>query len=85
MAGGVWAALVAVGAISAPCGPPARRVAILAGGIVLFVLVPAMRRRIAPIGALIEAAAQIERGDYSVRVPDGEVATCGLSRVRSTR
>ena len=30
----------------------------------------ALRRRIAPIGALIEAAAQIERGDYSVRVPE---------------
>ena len=71
MAAGVWAALVAVGAISAPAGLRVAAFAILVGGVALFVLVAgALRRRIAPIGALIEAAAQIERGDYSVRVPE---------------
>ena len=71
MAAGVWAALVAVGAISAPTGLRIAAFAILVGGVALLVLVAgALRRRIAPIGALIEAAAQIERGDYSVRVPE---------------
>ena len=71
MAAGVWAAIVAVGAISAPAGLRVAAFAILVGGVALFVLVAgALRRRIAPIGALIEAAAQIERGDYSVRVPE---------------
>jgi two-component system sensor histidine kinase BaeS len=71
MAAGVWAALVAVGAISAPAGLRVAAFAILVGGVALIVLVAgALRRRIAPIGALIEAAAQIERGDYSVRVPE---------------
>jgi two-component system, OmpR family, sensor histidine kinase BaeS len=71
MAAGVWAALVAVGAISAPAGQRVAAFAILVGGVALIVLVAgAVRRRIAPIGALIEAAAQIERGDYSVRVPE---------------
>ena len=71
MAAGVWAALVAVGVISAPAGLRVAAFAILVGGVALIVLVAgALRRRIAPIGALIEAAAQIERGDYSVRVPE---------------
>jgi two-component system sensor histidine kinase BaeS len=71
MAAGVWAALVAVGAISAPAGLRVAAFAILVGGVALIVLAAgALRRRIAPIGALIEAAAQIERGDYSVRVPE---------------
>jgi two-component system sensor histidine kinase BaeS len=71
MAAGVWAALVAVGVISAPAGLRVAAFAILVGGVALIVLVAgALRRRIAPIGAVIEAAAQIERGDYSVRVPE---------------
>ena len=71
MAAGVWAALVAVGVISAPAGLRVAAFAILVCGIALIVLAAgALRRRIAPIGALIEAAAQIERGDYSVRVPE---------------
>jgi two-component system sensor histidine kinase BaeS len=71
LAGGVWAALVALGAISASWGLRLAAVALLAGGIVCFgVLVRAMRRRMAPIGALIEAAAQIERGVFSARVPE---------------
>jgi two-component system, OmpR family, sensor histidine kinase BaeS len=71
MAAGVWAALVAVGVISAPAGLRVAAFAILVGGVALIVLVAgALRRRIAPIGALIEAAVQIERGDYSVRVPE---------------
>jgi two-component system sensor histidine kinase BaeS len=71
MAAGVWATLVAVGAISASSGLRVAAFAILLGGIGLIVLVAgALRRRIAPIGALIEAAAQIERGDYAVSVPE---------------
>ena len=71
MAAGVWAALVAVGAISASTGLRIAAFAILVGGVALIVLVAgALRRRIAPIGALIEAAAQIERGDYAVHVPE---------------
>ena len=71
VAAGVWAALVAVGAISASAGLRIAAFAILVGGVAVMVLLAAaLRRRIAPIGELIEAAAQIERGDYSARVPE---------------
>jgi two-component system, OmpR family, sensor histidine kinase BaeS len=71
VAGGVWAALVVVGAISASSGLRVASLAILVAGIgCLFFLGSAMRRRMAPIGALIEAAAQIESGVYSARVPE---------------
>jgi two-component system sensor histidine kinase BaeS len=68
-AAGVWAALVALGALPAPGGLRALALVILVGGVgCLVVIVRATRRRFAPIGALIEAAEQIERGDYSARV-----------------
>jgi two-component system sensor histidine kinase BaeS len=71
MAAGVWAALVAVGAISASSGLRIAAFAILVGGVAFIALLArVVRRRFAPIGALIEAAAQIERGDYSARVPE---------------
>jgi two-component system sensor histidine kinase BaeS len=70
-AAGVWAALVALGAISASGGLRALALVILVGGVgCLIVVVRATRRRFAPIAALIEAAEQIERGDYSARVPE---------------
>ena len=70
-AAGVWAALVALGAISASGGLRALALVILVGGVgCLVVVVRATRRRFAPIAALIEAAEQIERGDYSARVPE---------------
>jgi signal transduction histidine kinase len=70
-AAGVWAALVAVGAISASWGLRAAALAILVGGVGCFLaLGRAVRRRMAPVGALIEAAAQIEHGDYSARVSE---------------
>ena len=61
-----------VGAISASSGLRIAAFAILVGGVALLLRARprALRRRIAPIGALIEAAAQIERGDYSARVPE---------------
>jgi two-component system sensor histidine kinase BaeS len=71
MAAGVWAALVAVGAISSSTGVRVAAFAVLVGGVVLIALLAAaLRRRFAPFGALIEAAAQIERGNYSARVPE---------------
>jgi two-component system sensor histidine kinase BaeS len=71
LAAGVWAALVALGVISASWELRGFALAILLGGIgCFFALARAMRRRMAPIAALIEAAAQIERGDYSARVPE---------------
>jgi two-component system, OmpR family, sensor histidine kinase BaeS len=71
VAAGVWAALVAVGAISASWGLRAAALVVLVGGVGCFlVLGRTVRRRMAPIGALIEAAAQIERGDYSARVSE---------------
>jgi two-component system sensor histidine kinase BaeS len=71
LAVGVWAALVAIGAISASSGLRVAALAILVCGVgAFFVLARAMRRRMAPIGQLIEAAAQIERGVYSARVPE---------------
>jgi two-component system, OmpR family, sensor histidine kinase BaeS len=71
LAVGVWAALVALGAISASWGLRLAALALLVGGIVCFlVLARAMRQRMAPIGALIEAAAEIERGVFSARVPE---------------
>jgi two-component system sensor histidine kinase BaeS len=70
LAVGVWAALVAIGAISASSGLRVAALAILVCGVgAFFVLARAMRRRMAPIGQLI-AAAQIERGVYSARVPE---------------
>jgi two-component system sensor histidine kinase BaeS len=60
-----------VGAISASWGLRAVALAILIGGVCVIVFLGReVRRRIAPIGALIEAAAQIERGDYSAHVPE---------------
>jgi two-component system sensor histidine kinase BaeS len=71
MAAGVWAALVAVGAISASWGVRAAALLVLVGGVACFlVLGRTVGRRMAPIGALIEAAAQIEHGDYSARVSE---------------
>jgi two-component system sensor histidine kinase BaeS len=71
VAAGAWAALVAVGAISASWGLRAAALVILVGGVgCILVLGRAVRRRMAPIGALIEGAAQIERGDYSARVSE---------------
>jgi two-component system sensor histidine kinase BaeS len=71
LAAGVWAALVALGAISATWGLRAGALAILVLGVGCFVLLArAMRHRMAPIAALIEAAAQVERGIYSTRVPE---------------
>jgi signal transduction histidine kinase len=71
VAAGVWAALVALGAISASWELRVAALAILAGGIgCFFMLARAMRRRMAPIAALIEAVGQIERGIYSSRVPE---------------
>ena len=71
LAAGVWAALVALGAISATWELRAGAVAILVLGVgCLFLLGRAMRHRMAPITALIEAAAQVEQGIYSTRVPE---------------
>jgi two-component system, OmpR family, sensor histidine kinase BaeS len=71
VAAGVWAALVAVGAISASSGLRAVALVILVGGVGCFLLLGrAVRRRVAPFGSLIEAAAQIEQGDYSARVAE---------------
>ena len=71
VAGGVWAALVAVGAVSASDGLRIVALALLIAGVGCFLMLArATRRRMAPIGALIEAAEQIERGDYSARVPE---------------
>jgi two-component system sensor histidine kinase BaeS len=71
LAGGVWAALVALGAISASWELRLAALAILVGGIARFVMLArSMRRRMAPIASLIEAAALIERGVYSARVPE---------------
>jgi two-component system, OmpR family, sensor histidine kinase BaeS len=71
LAGGVWAALVAVGAVSASGGLRVAALALLAGGVGCFLLLArAARRRMAPISALIEAAEQIERGIYTSRVPE---------------
>jgi two-component system sensor histidine kinase BaeS len=71
LAVGVWAALVALGAISASWGLRLAALGILIGGIGCFLfLARAMRQRMAPIAALIEAAAQIERGVFTARVPE---------------
>jgi two-component system, OmpR family, sensor histidine kinase BaeS len=71
LAAGVWAALVALGAISASSGVRVLALVILVAGVACFAaLARTARRSIAPIGALIEAAAEIERGDYSARVPE---------------
>jgi two-component system, OmpR family, sensor histidine kinase BaeS len=71
IAAGVWAALVALGVISAPSGLRLAAVALLVVGVCgVFALARAARRRMAPIGALIDAAAQIEHGEYSARVPE---------------
>jgi two-component system, OmpR family, sensor histidine kinase BaeS len=71
IAAGVWAALVALGVISAPSGLRVAAVALLVLGVGgVFALARAARRRMAPIGALIDAAAQIEHGEYSARVPE---------------
>ena len=82
VAAGAWAALVAVGAISASSGLRVAAVVILVAGVGCFVaLGRAVRRRVAPFGSLIEAAAQIERGDYSARVPErGGRDVRGLAR-----
>ena len=70
-AAGVWAALVALGAISASAGVRGLALVILvAGAGCLVLIVRTTRRRFAPIAALIGAAEQIERGDYSARVPE---------------
>jgi two-component system sensor histidine kinase BaeS len=70
-AAGVWAALVALGAISASSGIRVLALVILvAGAGCLVLIVRTTRRRFAPIAALIGAAEQIERGDYSARVPE---------------
>ena len=71
LAAGVWAALVALGAISAAPELRVAGVAVLALGVgCFFLLARAMRLRMAPIAALIEAAAQVELGIYSTRVPE---------------
>jgi two-component system sensor histidine kinase BaeS len=71
IAAGVWAALVSLGVISAPSGLRIAAVAVLVAGVAsVFVLGRAARHRMAPIGALIDAAAQIEHGEYSARVPE---------------
>ena len=82
VAAGAWAALVAVGAISASSGLRVVALVILVAGVGCFVaLGRAVRRRVAPFGSLIEAAAQIERGDYSARVPErGGRDVRGLAR-----
>ena len=85
LAGGVWAALVALGAISASWELRVAALAILVGGIGCFLMLGrAMRRRMAPIAALIEAAAQIERGDYSARVPERGGRERALARTFNT-
>ncbi len=71
IATGAYAALVALGVVVASSAIRILAVAVLAAGIgCVTMLARTMRRRIAPFTALIEAAACIERGDYTGRVPE---------------
>ena len=71
-----------LGAISASSGLRVVALVILVAGIGCFVVLGrAVRRRVAPLGSLIEAAARIEHGDYSARVPErGGRDVRGLTR-----
>jgi len=71
LAAGIWAALVAVGVISAAGGLRVAALVVLVAGVAGFLaLGRAMRRRMAPVESLIEAAGQIEQGIYGARVPE---------------
>jgi len=49
-------------------GPPGMWVAVLLGGLLLVTLLGGLRRAALPLGDLIEAAGQVEEGDFSTRV-----------------
>lgn len=71
VAAGVWALLTAVGVVSASWGLRGLAIGVLVIGVVgLPGLRRLWRRAAIPVAALVEAAGQIEKGDYAARVPE---------------
>ncbi|MGI9557762.1 MAG: sensor histidine kinase [Solirubrobacterales bacterium] len=71
LAAGVWALLTALGVGSASTALRLVAVGVLVLGVAaLIALGRIARRSAAPVGALIEATARIEEGDYTARVPE---------------
>jgi signal transduction histidine kinase len=66
----VWLLLSVVGAVgSAPAGRVISGIGLALGLTAVIMVAVALRRLAAPAARIVEAAGQIERGDYSARVP----------------
>ena len=71
VAAGVWALVTAVGIVSASWGVRGAAICILVLGVAgLPALRRLWRRTAIPVAALIDAAGQIEEGDYAACVPE---------------